>query len=198
MQTDLVRQGYDKIASEYLAGRANLKSGKYIQQLLKLLPKNSTILDLGCGAGVPVDDLLLKAGHSVIGIDISGEQIKLARENCPGGEFVARDIQDLKKTEYKVAAIVSFYAIFHIPRQMQQKWFKTIASYLPKGGLIMVTMGDREFEGQHMLYGQTLWSSQHGTVKNRQMMEAAGFRIVLAEIDTSGGERHQVLMGEKL
>jgi 16S rRNA G527 N7-methylase RsmG len=57
---------YDPIVKEYLATRDRLKSGKYVQQLLKYLPKKSTILDLGCGAGVPVDDILIKAGNFVL------------------------------------------------------------------------------------------------------------------------------------
>ncbi len=189
---------YDKIARFYLADRDKLKSGKYLRRLLKILPKNSTILDLGCGAGVPVDDMLLKAGHSVIGIDSSSEQIELARTYCKQGQYLVGDISKLKNNEYRVEAVVSFYAVFHIERTRQADWFKVVASLLVKGGKLLVTMGDREFEGKHMLYGQELWSSQYGTVKNSQMIQQAGFEILLEEIDTSGGERHQVILAEKI
>ena len=189
---------YDTIAGTYLANRDRLKSGKYVQQLLKYLPKNSTILDLGCGAGVPVDDVLLKAGHEVIGIDISSEQIKLARKNCPRGQFMVSDIQDLQMGEYQVEAIISFYTIFHVPREEQGELLKKLASFLPEGGLLLITMGDREFEGEHVLHGEKMWSSQFGTAKNRKMVEGAGFRVITDELDTSGGERHQVLVAEKL
>lgn len=194
---DLVRVGYDKIAGTYLANRDRLKSGKYVQQLLKYLPKNSMVLDLGCGAGVPVDDVLLKGGHDVIGIDISSEQIKLARKNCPRGQFMVGDIQDLQMGEYQVDAVISFYTIFHVPREKQSELLKKMASFLPKGGMLLITMGDREFEGEHVLHGEPIWSSQFGTAKNRQMVESAGFKIITDEIDTSGGERHQVLLGKK-
>lgn len=185
------------MANVYLANRERLKSSKYVQQLLKYLPKQSTILDLGCGAGIPVDDILLKAGHSVIGMDISHEQIKLARQKCPRGEFFVGDIQDLKEGEYSVQAVISFYTIFHIPRDSQGKLLKVIASYLNKGGMLLITMGDREFEGEHDLHGVKMWSSQHGTVKNRNMVESAGFKIINEEMDMSGGERHQVILAEK-
>lgn len=198
MGSSLIRDGYDVVAQSYLADRDKLKSGKYLQQLLKYLPKHATILDLGCGAGVPVDDVLLKAGHRVIGVDISSEQIKLARRRVPGGEYIVGDIQELTPSEYSVQAIVSFYAIFHIPRERQLAWFKTIATYLSKGGILLVTMGDREFEGSHILHGQPMWSSQYGTAKNRQMIETAGFKILVDELDTSGGERHQAIMGERV
>lgn len=193
----IVQVNYDPIVSKYLASRDRLKSGKYVQLVLKYLPKKSTILDLGCGAGVPVDDIFIKAGHSVIGIDISKEQIKYARKNCKGGDFLVDDIMNLKVNEYQVEAVVSFYTLFHIPRNEQSKILKIIASYLPVGGILLVTMGDREFEGPHILHGKPMWSSQFGTVKNRKLVEAAGFKIIMDEIDTSGGERHQVILAEK-
>lgn len=193
-----MKSDYDKVASAYLASRDRLKSGRYVQQLLKYLPKNSIILDLGCGAGVPVDDILLKAGHEVIGIDISSEQIKLARKNCPRGQYLVKDIQDVKVGEYQAQAVVSFYTIFHIPRAKQGNLLKTMASFLPKGGMLLITMGDREFEGRHHLHGALMWASQYGTKKNREMVESAGFMIISDEIDISGGERHQVILAKKI
>jgi hypothetical protein len=59
-------------------------------------------------------------------------------------------------------------------------------------------MGDREFEGEHKLYGQPMWSSQWGTAKNRKMVEEGGFHILLEEMETSGGERHQIILAEKI
>lgn len=198
MKSDLVAAGYNKVANVYLSDRDRLKSAKYVQQLLKYIPKKSTILDLGCGAGIPIDDILIKAGHKVIGIDSSSEQIKLARKFCPGGEYIVGDISQIKADEYKVQAVVSFYAIFHIPRDTHRRIFKTIASYLPKGGMLLVTMGDREFEGTHTLHGAPMWSSQFGTAANSALVEKEGFKILIDEIDRSGGERHQVILAEKL
>lgn len=198
MKNNLVREGYDKIAQAYLQNRDNLKTSKYVTQLLKLLPKKSLVIDLGCGAGVPVDDILLKSGHGVIGIDISSEQIKLARKNCRGGEFIVGDIIELKEGEYSAQAVISFYTLFHVPRETQLQVLKVISSFLDSGGKFLITMGDREFEGNHILYGQPMWSSQYGTTKNHMMIESAGFRILMDEIDTSGGERHQVILAEKI
>ncbi len=197
MNNDLIRDGYDKIARTYLDNRERLRSGKYVQDFLKLLPKNSTVLDLGCGAGVPVDDVIIKAGHQVVGIDISKSQIELARKKCPKGQYIIQDISKLTMNEYEVAGIVSFYTIFHLPRVSHQDLFIKLASYLSKGGILLVTMGDREFEGEHMLHGGKMWSSQYGTKVNRGLIEKAGFKIILDELDNSGGERHQVILGEK-
>lgn len=198
MQTKAVSRGYDTAAGSYLGERNLLKSGKYLQKLLKLLRTASTVLDLGCGAGVPVDDILLKNGQRVIGIDISPEMIRRARKSCRGGEYLVGEIVDLKRKEYSVQAVVSFYALFHLPRDRHGEILMTINSFLPKGGLLLMTMGDKEYEGTTDFYGTKMWFSQWGPKKNRELVKKAGFEILLDEIDTSGAERHQVIMGRKI
>lgn len=49
--------------------------------------KKGHVIDLGCGSGVWAKDLI-KGGYSVLGIDISPDMIKLARQNVPKGEFI--------------------------------------------------------------------------------------------------------------
>lgn len=194
---EIVKNGYNAMAQKYVDGRSFLKSGKNVQKLLKLLPKNAEILDIGCGAGVGVDDLLLKAGHRVIGIDNSIEMIKMARKNCQAGEYLLGDMVQMYKGEYLVDAVVSFYAIFHIPRARHSEMINKWASYLKKDGLMLITMGDRAFEGMHNLHGEKMWSSQWGSEKNLQIVRAAGLEILEQVVDTSGAERHLVVMARK-
>lgn len=193
---EIVKNGYNQIAGAYFKNRERLKSGRYVRQLLRYLPKQASILDLGCGSGVGVDDILIKAGHRVMGIDIAQEQIKLARKYCPGGEFAVGDISKLRRGVYSVQAVVSFYVLFHVPRSEQGRVLSVIASYLDRGGMLLITMGDREFEGEHTLHGVPMWVSQWGTAKNRQIVEAAGFKILEDSIATSSGERHQVILAQ--
>jgi trans-aconitate methyltransferase len=134
----------------------------------------------------------------VTGLDISPEQIALARKHCPGGSYSVADIAALQRGAYTVQAVVCLYALFHIPRTHHQRMLSVMASYLPKGGMLLITMGDRAFEGEHQLLGATLWSSQYGTAENSALIRRAGFKIHLDEVDTSGGERHQVILAEKV
>lgn len=198
MNSSIVRDGYDKMANKYLSERDKLKTAKYLQQLIKYLPKNAKILDLGCGAGVPVDDILIKAGHEVTGLDISKEQIKLARKNCPRGDYVVADIAELKLNQYQMDAVVCFYTLFHLPRTEHKKLLMIMHSFLQKNGMLLVTMGDREFEGRHVMHGEEMWSSQYGTTKNIQLVKDVGFEIIMNEIDRSGGERHQIILARKI
>lgn len=71
--------------------------------LLKILSNHvegNTILELGCGSGGLCFDLLQKGARRVIGVDISAEAIKLAKENAEKcgfrekAEFLVADIRE--------------------------------------------------------------------------------------------------------
>jgi len=197
MKQDLIRIGYNTIATTYLKERASLKTGKYLNQFSALLPAQSHVLDLGCGAGIPVDSILIKHGHLVTGIDISEKQIQLARQVCLGGNFMVGNMANLRPGQYAVDAVISLYAIFHLPRTTHANFLKTIASFLTKGGLLFITMGDKDFEGNHQLLGTNMWSSHFAPAKNTQLVTQAGFTILTNELDTSGGERHQIILARR-
>ncbi|OGE18583.1 hypothetical protein A3J19_01305 [Candidatus Daviesbacteria bacterium RIFCSPLOWO2_02_FULL_41_8] len=195
---NLVREGYNKAAESYSSSRDQFSNTKYLEKLANLLQPGATVLDLGCGSGVPIDKFLIDKGFEVIGIDISEIQIELAKQNIPNTEFFVKDMSELKNGEFSVDAAVSFYAIFHTPREEHQELFKKINSFLPEGGLILVTMGSGEWEGEEDdFHGAKMWWSHYGAEKNKEIIEKAGFEIILNEIDTSGGERHLFILARK-
>lgn len=67
----LVAAGYDNVADAYLERfGASAVRGKWFDRLLEGLPlTGGRVLDLGCGAGVPVARDLAAWGHSVVGVD---------------------------------------------------------------------------------------------------------------------------------
>jgi len=199
MNNDFVRKQYNKLAENYLAGRDVYKNDKYLEKLNSLLSPNSTILDVGCGAGVPIDKYFLERGHKIIGLDISEKQIELARKNLPSGEFKVEDMSELSENEYNVDAVVSFYAIFHTPRETHGEILKKIYSFLNTNGLLLITMGSSEWEGKedNFFGGKMSWS-HYGKEKNRQLVKEAGFKILLDEVDESGGEIHQIIIAKKV
>lgn len=199
MKNDLVKQGYNKAAENYAANRNQFGSIPYLEKLNNHLKSNSTVLDIGCGAGLPVGRFLAEKGYKVIGIDISEKMIELARKNVPQADYSIKDMSDLEEEEYKVDAIVSFYAIFHTPKEKHRELFKKINSFLPKGGLILATMGAGEYEGtEEDFHGVKMFWSHFGPEKNKQIIENAGFKVILDEIDTGGDEKHQIIMARKL
>lgn len=198
MNKGLIREGYNAAADDYSKTRHRFNNTKYLKKLVALLKPNSTILDIGCGAGLPIDKFFADKGHKVLGIDISGKQIGLARRNVPQGSFEVKDMSELKKGSFKADAVISFYAIFHIPREEHEALFKKINSFLPPDGLLLVTMGSNEWEGvESNFHGVEMWWSHYGANKNRQIVESADFEIIFHDIDTSNNEKHQIILARK-
>lgn len=196
-RADLVRRGYDQVADLYLEARDQSQSTPHLDRLLARLRPESRILDMGCGAGIPICSYLIERGHEVLGVDISPRQVALAAKNVPAGRFQTRDMRDLHEGEFEVDAVVSFYAIFHTQRKSHAKTFRTLASYLPPGGFMLVTMGAGEWDGEEEFFGARMWWSHYGPAKNRELIEAAGFRVVYDEIDR-GDESHQIILAERV
>jgi cyclopropane fatty-acyl-phospholipid synthase-like methyltransferase len=192
-----VRDGYDQVADRYLAERRQREAHPHLTELLARIGPGGRVLDVGCGAGVPISSRIGDKGHRVIGVDVSPRQIELARTNVPDGEFIVRDMLDLKQNEFEVDAVVSFYAIFHTPRESHAALLRVFASFLSAGGLLLVTMGAEDWEGGEDFFGAAMWWSHYGPKKNRQIIESSGFDVISDEIDPSDGERHQVIFARK-
>lgn len=199
MDNKFVKDSYNKIAENYLAGRDQFKNNKYLDKLNGILKPHSIILDVGCGAGVPVDRCFIKSGHKIIGIDISEKQIELAKKNVPEGDYKVEDMSELKSGEYTVDAVVSFYAIFHTPREQHMEILNKIHSFVKKDGYLLITMGSTDWEGkENDFFGGEMSWSHYDEKTNTQLVENAGFNILLDEIDPTGGEKHQILLAKKI
>jgi SAM-dependent methyltransferase len=110
----------DENINEYPFEKRNL------DRLMKLLPKKARILDLGCGPGIPYDKYLVKKGFQLIGVEISRKHVSLARKNVPDAIFIRGDMSTVNFKEKSFDAVVSFYAIFHVPKEEHKNPFLKI------------------------------------------------------------------------
>ncbi|MEJ2251076.1 MAG: class I SAM-dependent methyltransferase, partial [Candidatus Lokiarchaeota archaeon] len=90
-ESEIVRNGYNKIALNYYANRDLAKFNSELERFSKLLPKNAHILDVGTGIGVPTAKFLIEKGFKVTGIDISTTMIHQAKKNVPEANFLEMD-----------------------------------------------------------------------------------------------------------
>lgn len=80
----VVRQGYERAASEYDAWSARVDAGPrsyYLSVLSDLVEPAARVLDLGCGTGLVARELAKR--FEVVGVDFSAACLQLARETPP-------------------------------------------------------------------------------------------------------------------
>ncbi|KIY65354.1 S-adenosyl-L-methionine-dependent methyltransferase [Cylindrobasidium torrendii FP15055 ss-10] len=150
----LVASGYDKVAAQYLvwAGpRPTTTRSTFIEKLSSNLSPGARILELGCGAGVPSTQDLVRRGFSVTGVDISSAQITLAHEHvlplAGKGQHVEFLVGDMAAMEFDVgsfAAVLAFYALFHLPMDEQPVMLEKMVSWIKPGGYLLANLHAEE------------------------------------------------------
>ena len=76
----IVRDGYNRIAERYYRDRDIFVHGKELARFVSVLPRGSSLLDIGCGGGIPVGRYLIDHGFKLTGIDFSRRSIQYAKE----------------------------------------------------------------------------------------------------------------------
>ncbi len=191
-QTDdpkvIVARGYDAIAERYLAWSATVRVAerkRYTQRLLNALPSGATILELGCGAGMPTTQRLA-ARFVVTGVDLSPRQIALARQNVPGVTFRVGDMTALSFPAETFDAVCAFYAITHVPREEHANLLARIASWLRPGGLFVASFSHTGDVGgiEDDWLGAPTYFSGYDAATNQALVRQTGLVIEQAQAET--------------
>lgn len=181
---DVVREGYDEIAADYAAERdGEGREREIAADLADSLPDGSRVLDAGCGAGRPATEELAPA-HDVVGLDISREQLRLARERLPGVALARGDLAGLPFAADSFDAVVSYHAIIHVPKEEHADVLGEFHRVLRSGGRLVVTMGTAPFEDGNEDWldtGTEMAWSMHGPERNRELVREAGFAVTDVE-----------------
>src|SRR5262245_4869867 len=147
-ESDLVRRGYDALSYHYRSDDAGEdRYAPWLAELRAQLPAGGSVLDLGCGNGVPVARSLVAAGYRVTGVDISDVQIDRARRLVPAGTFIRADATAIEFPPRSFNAVVCLYALIHMPLAAQPGLLRRAADWLrPAGGLLAIP-GHSAFTG---------------------------------------------------
>jgi SAM-dependent methyltransferase len=145
----VVRAGYDRISGAYRSDTFELEGTWYETALAALtahLAPGGSVLDLGCGCGIPVARHLSER-FDVTGVDLSDHQIERARRLVPNARFIREDMTSVDFPDDAFDAVVSFWAIIHVPVAEQGALFDAIARWLRPGGILLITVGGSAWTG---------------------------------------------------
>lgn len=103
------RHGDDKLM--VAARKAFLDKGYYAalrESIAKILGKNHTVLDSGCGEGYYTSRFA--EDNTVMGIDISKDALKYAAKRCKNASFAVASIAQIPLSDNSVDAVINIFA----------------------------------------------------------------------------------------
>jgi SAM-dependent methyltransferase len=191
--SEIVRSGYNAKAGEYLQSRLRGKGGlPLIDELFRLIPAGSTVLDAGCGAGVPLTAGLAHRCR-VIALDFSLCQLRMAAKLVPEARLVCQDLASLGLASASVDAVCSFYAIIHIPRDRHRAILQDVHRIVRPGGHTVLCLGAEDLPEDFAPYqGVPMFWSHFDAPTYLRMLDNIGLppiqhEIVPDPIDGTGG-----------
>ena len=180
----IVADGYDAIAERYLEWIGHdLSPGRLhaLGEIREYVNAGAPILELGCGAGVPMTRLLARSWR-VHGVDISPRQVELARASVPDATFECADMTDVTLAPSSIAGCVAFYSLTHVKRDLVPGLLARIHQWLVPGGVLVASFGTRDDPGtvEPDWLGAPMYFSHFDAEANQAMVSAASLEILTA------------------
>lgn len=182
----VIEQYNDQLAKVY--DQATLGEFKWkapvmvTKTLLEFLRKNSKILDLGIGTGQS-SEKFYRAGHKIVGIDISDEMLKIARKKFPRIKLYKYDIEEgIEKLGFKPQTFdaVIGVGIFEFTGDLK-KLFRQVAKVTKSRGFFCFTF--EEYRRAHPIQGIRIAPLGQGLVdKTPKLLSFKVYRRTALEI----------------
>ena len=184
----VVRDGYDRLDGIYRDWAAGMRDGPraaFLEEILRVLPREGDVLELGCGPGT--DAPALAEGRRYTGLDLSRVQLEHARVRVPEGTFVHGDLFDVNLPKAGFDAVVALYVFGHVPAERLGELVDRVRSWLRPGGWLCASFGTSDNPGAiepMWLGGADMYFSSVPPERTTGLLLEAGFAIRSAEMIT--------------
>lgn len=177
-------EGYDGIAEKFMAARSEIGVGLVQSWARKNLPPSSTVLDVGCGSGVPIAQALIEDGFTVFGIDPSPTLINALRRRFPDMHSACEAAQESVFFHRSFDAAVAIGLLFLLSADDQHRVLHRIAKALRPGGRLLFSAPRQHCQWKDMLTGRSTRSL--GEQEYERVLEASGLRLIGRCFDEGG------------
>ncbi|TFH08246.1 MAG: class I SAM-dependent methyltransferase [Candidatus Atribacteria bacterium] len=133
-------------------------------------------------------------------VDFSQVQIERAKTLVPKARFLCCDITEMDFSPGSFNAIVSFYAIIHMPLEEHPQLFANIARWLKPGGFFLATIGHDAWIGTDDAYlsvagGKMAWSHADEST-NIRWLQDAGLHVLWTRFIPEGDSGHTLILAQ--
>jgi 2-polyprenyl-3-methyl-5-hydroxy-6-metoxy-1,4-benzoquinol methylase len=174
--------GYEGVAVEFLAGRGRAPSTAVgvgaVRDWARTLPPGATVLDVGCGSGLPITKVLVDEGLNVYAIDASPTLVQAFRNNFPDIPVACEAVEDSLFFGRMFDGVIAWGLIFLLDAEEQRRLIQRVAATLVPGGRLLFTSsaGTEPLVWNDAMTG--LESRSLGAAEYRSELSSVGLSVI--------------------
>lgn len=164
---------------EFLARRGSGRSTgvgvNAVRKWARTLPVGATAVDLGCGPGFPITEVLVTEGLNVFGIDAAPSFVQAFRLNLPNIPVACEPVQESRFFDRTFDAVLAWGLMFLLSPEDQHRLIQRFAQILVPGGRLLFTS-----PAEPMVWNDAmteLESRSLGAEEYRRQLSAVGLSI---------------------
>lgn len=187
---DRIVDHYDRHAHAFdVARRGQFAERPWFDRFILGVRRGGHVLDLGCGAGEPVDRYLIDHGYSVTGVDSSEKMTALARIRFARHRWLNLDMRKVV-LDQRFAGIVAWDSFFHLAPQDQVTMIIRAAGWLEKDANFLFNSGPARGEAIGCQFGDSLYHASLDPWEYRELFDQFGLtEIAFSPEDPVAGGR---------
>jgi SAM-dependent methyltransferase len=174
--------GYEAVASEFMAGRQQSTIGvATVRAWGRSFSKGASILDLGCGCGVPISQVLMHDGFVIYGVDASPTLVAAFRNRFPDAVVACEAVERSDFFGRVFDGAIAVGLMFLLSAEAQRDLIRRVALALNPGGRFLFTSPAQACTWTDLLTGRQ--SLSLGRERYKGILSDAGFTLVGEDLD---------------
>lgn len=190
--------GYEAVAAEFLARRGSGHPNRsasvgvnLVRRWARTIPRGASVIDLGCGPGFPITEVLVAEELNVFGVDAAPSFVQAFRRNLPNTPVVCEAVQDSTFFNRTFDGVLAWGLIFLLSAEDQRRLIQRIADILTPGGRLLFTSPAEPLVWNDAMTG--LESRSLGAEEYRRQLSAAGLSLISEYDDGDHGHYFEAL-----
>src|SRR6185312_10611728 len=172
--------GYEGIGGRVPAGRGGPRSTRIgadtVRVWARQLAQGSSVLDLGCGSGVPITEVLIEEGLAVYGVDASPSLVSAFKQRWPGMPVNCEPVEESSFFDRQFDAVLAWGLVFLLSARSQRELIGRISVALRPGGRLLFTAPEQVVSWTDAMTGRE--SRSLGAAEYQHEMSTVGLSLI--------------------
>lgn len=149
----------------------------WLDRFVDRLPAGASVLDIGCGCGVPMAGYLIEQGVKLCGVDSSERMIELCRSRFPQQSWRVADMRELDLGR-RFDGLLAWDSFFHLDHAHQQDMFARFARHARPGAPLLFNTGAAHGTATGCMQGEALYHASLAPDAYAELLDRHGFSVL--------------------